>query len=485
MRCDLAVREPDFDAAVVGSGPNGLAAAIYLTRQGLRVVVLESADRVGGGARTGELTLPGFRHDEGAAVLPLAAASPFFASVPLSQFGLEWIYPAASLAHPFDDGTAAILKKSIEESAQTLGQDAGPYERLMKPLAGNWDKLCPDLLGTMRSISHPAAGVRLAIKASYSAQGLSDSHFKGSKAKGFFAGLAAHSVLPLNKVPSAAFGLVMCMTGHTIGWPIPRGGAGTISKALEEYFVSLGGKIIKGHRVRTLNDLPSADAVFFDTSPRQVMEIYGDRLPEKYKKALQGYRYGPGIVKMDWALSDPIPWKARECSQAGTIHLGGTYAEIGEAEQAAWQGKKTDRPFVILSQPSLFDPSRSPAGKHVAWAYCHVPNGCNYDMTQYIESQVERFAPGFTDTILSRRVSTPAALEQANSNLVGGDITGGAQTLRQVICRPLCRPVPYSTPIKGVYLCSASTPPGAGVHGMCGFHAARAYLKSERRDILE
>jgi phytoene dehydrogenase-like protein len=254
---------------------------------------------------------------------------------------------------------------------------------------------------------------------------------------------------------------------------------------LEQYLVSFGGEVITGRRVKTVNDLPRTNAVFFDTSPIQVLAMYGDRLPDKYRKALQGYRYGPGIVKMDWALSDPIPWKAQGCGQAGTVHLGGTYAEIAESELAAWQGRTSDRPFVILSQPSLFDPSRSPTGKHTAWAYCHVPNGCNCDMTQYIESQVERFAPGFKDTILSRCVSTPAALEQGNSNLVGGDITGGAQTLKQVICRPLCRPVPYSTPLKRVYLCSASTPPGAGVHGMCGFHAARAYMKSKQRATLE
>jgi len=320
----------------------------------------------------------------------------------------------------------------------------------------------------------------LALKALRSARSLAECHFKGYRARGFFAGLSAHSVLPLNRVPSAAIGLVMCVTGHTAGWPIPSGGAGSISGVMAQYLISLGGKVVTGRNVEVLSDLPHAKAVFYDTSPRQVLSIYGDHLPGGYRKALRNYRYGPGIFKMDWALSGQVPWKGEKCRQAGTVHLGGTFEEIAAAEMAAWQGKISDRPFVILAQPSLFDPSRAPAGKHTAWAYCHVPNGCDYDMTQYIESQVERFAPGFKDTILSRSSFSPARLEAENPNLVGGDIVGGAQTLRQLLCRPACLIAPYSVPIKGVYLCSASTPPGAGVHGMCGFHAARAFLKKMR-----
>ena len=480
MRCDLVIRDPDFDAAIVGSGPNGLAAAILLAQRGLKVIVLEGSARLGGSARTAELTLPGFRHDEGAAILPLATASPFFASLPLSQFGLKWINPPAALAHPFDDGTAALLTNSIEETGTTLGPDSVPYKRLMKPLVSSWDELRQDLLGTMRFPAHPIADSRLALKALRSAQGLSNSHFKGSKAKGFSAGLAAHSVLPLNRIPSAAIGLIMCITGHSTGWPIPSGGAGSISEALGQYLISLGGKVVTGHKVKAISDLPGTGVVFYDTSPRFILDIYSDQIPRGYRKALQGYRYGPGIFKMDWALSGPIPWKAKECCQAGTVHLGGSQPEIAEAELAAWQGKVAARPFVILVQPTLFDPSRAPAGKHIAWAYSHVPNGCNYDMTQYIESQVERFAPGFKDTVMARHSSTPATLETGNPNLVGGDIVGGAQTLRQIFCRPLCRAIPYSTPLKGVYLCSAATPPGAGVHGMCGFHAATAFLKRKQ-----
>ncbi|MBN1376596.1 MAG: NAD(P)/FAD-dependent oxidoreductase [Dehalococcoidia bacterium] len=480
MRCDLVIRDPDFEITVVGSGPNGLSAAISLAQKGLRVMVIEGSDSIGGGARTSDLSLAGFRYDEGAAVMPMAIASPFFTSLPLADRGLQWVTPSAALAHPFDDGTAALLTKSIVETGETLGGDAAAYKKLMYPLAADSDKLYIDLLGTMRRINHPLADTRLAFKAFNSAAGLASRHFKESRARGFFAGLAAHSVLPLNMIPSAAIGIIMCLTAHSTGWPIPSGGAGSLTAALAKYFIALGGKIVTGQKIEALTDLPHTEAVFFDTSPARMLKIYEDRFPAAYRKSLQNYRYGPGIFKLDWALSGPIPWKAQECLQAGTVHLGSSLEEIAEAELATWQGKAPLKPFVILAQPSLFDPSRTPTGKHIAWAYCHVPNGCNDDMTAHIESQVERFAPGFRDIILARRVSTPAILEKDNPNLVGGDIVGGAQTLRQTLCRPACRVIPYETPVKGVYLCSASTPPGAGVHGMCGFHAAAVYLKRRR-----
>jgi phytoene dehydrogenase-like protein len=478
-------RTAEYDAAVVGSGPNGLAAAILLAQHGLKVVILEGAPSAGGAVRSGTLTLPGFIHDTGAAILPMALASPFFASLPLSEFGLKWIMPPASLAHPFDDGTAAVLRTSVSGTGQTLGKDGASYIRLIQPLASRWPQLSRDLLGTMKFPAHPLTALIFSRTAFHSAQGLVREHFQDESAKGFFAGLAAHSVIPLEMRPSAAYGVVMCLTGHAVGWPIPAGGAGSLSAALGRYFGSLGGKIITGHSVRSPDDLPEADAVFYDTSPGAMGKIYAGRLPGRYAGALKNYRYGPGVYKMDWALSGPIPWKSAVCHEAGTVHLGGTYAEIAESELSAWQGRAQSSPFVILAQPSLFDPSRAPSGKHTAWAYCHVPNGFSGDMTTQMEKQIERFAPGFRDLIAARHVSTPAGLETENPNIVGGDITGGAQTLKQLLCRPVCSAVPYSTPIKGVFLCSASTPPGAGVHGMCGFHAAKVYLRSRHHEPME
>jgi phytoene dehydrogenase-like protein len=471
----------DYDAAIVGSGPNGLAAAIELARNGLKTVVIEAEETAGGGVRSAELTLPGFIHDTGSAVHPMALASPFFKSLPLSAYGLNWILPPVAMAHPFDDGRAALLSTSIDETAGTLGKDGPAYKKLISPIAEKWDTLAGDLLGNMRSSRDRLALLKFGIRAMASARDIIESRFHEQYAAGFFAGLCSHSVVPLENVASAAIGLVLCASGHGLGWPVPAGGSGRLGEALGTYLRSLGGKIEIAQKVRSLTDLPPSGVIFFDTSPRQMADICSGKLPVSYTRSMRKYRYGPGVFKLDWALSGPIPWKADGCSRAGTVHLGGSFAEIATSERAAWQGRVTSRPFVLLSQPSLFDASRVPAGYHIAWAYCHVPNGCNYDMTPYIETQVERFAPGFRELILARHKSSPADLEAGNANLIGGDIVGGAQTLTQIFCRPACRVDPYSTPLDNIYICSASTPPGAGVHGMCGYNAARDYLKRRKK----
>ena len=467
----------EYDAVIVGAGPNGLAAAITLAEHGLKPIILEKNDSIGGGARSSELTLKGFVHDTGSAIHPLGAASPFFLSLTLSRFGLEWIKSPAALAHPFDDGSVAILEPSISATAERLGADGKNYINLIQPYLKEWDKLVIDLLGTRRFPRHIMALAKFGMKGLCSAKSFADKYFSGFRARGFFAGLAAHSALPLNETPSAAFGLTLCIAGHAVGWPITKGGTGLITTALSKYLETLGGGIVTGQYVKSTADLPDAKAVFFDTSPATLANIYRDLLPAGYRETLQNYRYGPGVFKIDWALSAPIPWHAKECARALTVHLGGTFDEIAEAELAAWRGRITDKPFVILAQPSLFDPTRTPPTRHVAWAYCHVPNNCSSDMTKHIEAQIERFAPGFRDVVLARHILTPAKLEAENPNLVGGDIVGGAQTLKQILCRPTCYPMPYSTPVRGIYICSSSTPPGAGVHGMCGYHAANAYLR--------
>ena len=467
----------DCDAAIIGSGPNGLAAAIELARNGLKVIVIEAEKTAGGGTRSAALTLPGFTHDSGSAVHPLALASPFFRSLPLAGHGLNWLQPPVAMAHPFDDGTAIALTGSIEDTAGSLGRDGPAYIKLISPLAASWDKLVIDLLGNMRSIRHPAAMALFGASALASARDLIESHFREDRTAGFFAGLCAHSVLPLDTATSSAVGLVLLAAGHVAGWPVPAGGSGSIAGALCSHLQSLGGRVETGHRVETWADIPNARTVFFDTSPHHMVNICEGRLPGRYAKALRRYRHGPGVFKMDWALSGPIPWKAEACRRAGTVHLGGSYSEIAVSERAAWEGGVTSRPFVLLAQPGLFDASRAPAGGQTAWAYCHVPNGCNFDMSGYIEAQVERFAPGFKELVLARHKSSPADLEAENANLTGGDIVGGAQTPWQLFFRPACRMDPYSTPADNIFICSSSTPPGAGVHGMCGYHAARTCLK--------
>jgi phytoene dehydrogenase-like protein len=466
-----------FDAIVVGSGPNGLAAAITLAQAGRSVLVVEAAEIVGGGTRSAGLTLPGFVHDVCSAIHPLAVASPFFRSLPLAEHGLAWIHPPAPLAHPFDDGTAAVLERSVGATGETLGRDAAAYRRLMAPLVADWDRLAVELLGPLRRPRHPIALARFGLRAIRSVRGLAESLFEGERARALFAGMAAHSMLPLEEPVTAAFGLVLGITGHTVGWPMARGGSQNIADALACYLRALGGEIVTGTRVESVDELPPARAVLFDVTPRQLLRIAGHHLPAGYRRRLAGYRYSPGVFKIDWALDGPIPWAAVECSRAGTVHLGGSLAEIAASERAVWRREHPERPFVLVAQQSLFDPSRAPAGKHTAWAYCHIPNGSTFDMTGRIEAQVERFAPGFHDRILARSVSSAVEMERYNPNYVGGDINGGVQDLWQHFARPTLRLVPYSTPTRGLYICSSSTPPGGGVHGMCGYLAARAAVR--------
>jgi phytoene dehydrogenase-like protein len=466
------------DAIVVGSGPNGLAAAITLARAGRSVIVFEAADTVGGGSRSAELTLPGFVHDVCSAVHPLAVASPVFATLPLAEHGLQWVHPDIPLAHPLDDGTAVLLHRSVEATAEALGRDASAYRRLMTPLVRDWDKLASQLLGPLLRVPrHPMALARFGLRAMRSARGLAEGVFEGERARALFAGLAAHSILPLERPFTATFGLLLGAAGHAVGWPVARGGSQRIADALASYLRSLGGELVTGRRVDSLDELPPARAFFLDVTPAQVVRIAGQRLPRGYQRKLTRYRYGPAAFKVDFALDGPIPWKAEACGRAGTVHVGGTLAEIAKGERAVAKGEHPERPYVLVAQQSLFDPTRAPEGKHTVWAYCHIPNGSTVDMTERIEAQIERFAPGFRERVLARHVMSPADLEHYNENYIGGDIAGGAHDGLQLFLRPTVGMVPYATAARGVYICSSSTPPGAGVHGMCGYWAARAALR--------
>ncbi|MEO8736301.1 MAG: NAD(P)/FAD-dependent oxidoreductase [Edaphobacter sp.] len=467
-----------YDAIVVGSGPNGLSAAIVLAQAGLSVLVREANSTIGGGARTLELTLPGFHHDIGSAIHPMAAASPFFQSLPLQDHGLEWIQPPLPLVHPLDGAPPAVLERSIEATGTTISPDSAAYRRLIEPLVHNWNLLVPEILSPPIHIpSHPFAMGQFGLRALLPGAMLNSLAFKGSRAKALFAGLACHSIVPLNMAASSAIGLVMAMAGHAVGWPLPRGGSQQITDALASYLRSLGGVIEIDSVVDSIESLPPAKAVLFDLSPRQVVRIAGSRLPASYLKSLNNFAYGPGVFKIDWALSEPVPWTYPECSRTATLHLGGSAEEIMAGERDSWNGKIPAKPYVLFAQQSLFDSSRAPEGKHTGWAYCHVPNGSTIDMTDIIEDQVERFAPGFRDVILARSTRNTAQMEISNANLIGGDIGGGANNLAQLLIRPSLSLDPYRTPSDGLYLCSSSTPPGGGVHGMCGFHAARSALK--------
>jgi phytoene dehydrogenase-like protein len=469
-----------YDAVIVGSGPNGLAAGITLARADKSVLVLESKPTIGGGTRTAQLTMPGFAHDVCSALHPLGVASPFFRDLPLAQYGLEWIYPPASLAHPLDDGTAVLVEGSIEQTAANLGPDAGAYRRLMEPLVDGWQGLLDDVLGPLRFPSHALLMARFGLTALLPAATLARAVFRGERARAVFAGMAAHAMLPLTSPATAAIGLILGMLSHAIGWPMARGGSQRIADALGAHLESLGGEFHTGSPVHSTRDLPQARATLFDTSPRALVGISGDRLPAGYRDALLRFRYGPGVFKLDYALDGPIPWRAEECLRAGTVHLGGTLEEITESEAAVWQGEHPERPYVILAQQSLFDATRAPEGKHTAWAYCHVPHSSTEDMTGRVEAQIERFAPGFRDRILALSTMDASQMEAYNPNYVGGDINAGVQDLRQFFTRPVVRVNPYTTPVRGLYLCSSSTPPGGGVHGMCGTHAARAAMRHLR-----
>ncbi len=462
------------NACVIGAGPNGLAAAIVLAQAGLQVDVLEAEPTPGGAARTLELTLPGFLHDFGSAVHPLAAGSPFFSSLPLRDYGLEWIHSPAPLAHPLDDGTAVVLERDLGNARASLAVDGEAWFKFLRPFVEHWTEFAPEVLRPVPSIpKHPWLMARFGMSAFLSARAIAR-RFRSERTRALFAGLAAHSFLSLDEALSGAVGMLMAVPAHAVGWPIPRGGSQSLTNALCRYLSTFGSKVTTSLRVETLAQLPRYDLVLCDVTPRQLMNLAGERLSKSYRHQVAGYRYGSGVFKVDYALNRPIPWKASECLRAATVHLGGSFEEIAASEQSVRDGRHADHPLVLLAQPSLFDSSRAPQGKHTAWAYCHVPNGSNADMLERLEDQIERFAPGFRDCVLARRVFFPANLEKMDPNLIGGDIGGGVMDIRQFLFRPTWRH--YATSARDIYICSSSTPPGGGVHGMCGYHAAKMAL---------
>lgn len=470
----------EFDAVVVGSGPNGLAAALVIAQTGRKVVVLERAETIGGGCRSAELTVPGYVHDICSAIHPFAVASPYFRSLPLAAHGLEWVEPPVMLAHPLDDGSAVSVYKSVEHTAYELGTDGSAYGNLFGPLVESWPLLEDAVLGPLRWPRHPLALARFGLRALRPVDSFARGAFSAEPARALLAGIAAHSMLPLDMRPTAGVALVLNLMAHVAGWCLPRGGAQTLTNALSAHLRALGGEIVTRTHVASMDDLPPARAVLFDLSPRPLLRIAGHRFPPGFRRALERYRYGMGVFKVDWALDGPIPWTNANCARAATVHLGGTLDEIAASEREVWDGRDTARPFVLLAQPSLFDPLRAPQGRHVAWTYCHVPHGATVDMLPRIEAQIERFAPGFRERVIARAVMRPADIEDHNPNYVGGDIAAGVTNLTQLFTRPTWRA--YSTPLRGVYICSAATPPGVGVHGMCGFFAAQRALREVLRD---
>ncbi|RZK80245.1 MAG: NAD(P)/FAD-dependent oxidoreductase [Pedobacter sp.] len=465
----------EYDAVVVGSGPNGLAAAITLRQEGLSVLLIEGKDVIGGGLSSAEFTLPGFVHDVCSAIHPLALGSPFFSTLPLADHGLTYLQPDLAAAHPFDGGTAAVLAHSVEETAKALGADEQLYLDIFKPVVRDWPLIAADVLAPLHFPKHPIAMAQFGLKALTSATFLAK-RFKTKEAKGLWAGMAAHAIQPLTNLSTSAIALVLMTAGHLKGWPIPQGGSKEIANALASYFISLGGKIQTGQFVKRMEELPSAKTVLFDVTPQQLLQIAGHRFSSLYKWQLERFRYGMGVFKIDWALDGPIPFTAPEVRKAGTVHIGNTIEEIALSEKITWEGQHSDKPYVLLAQQSLFDDTRAPEGKHTAWAYCHVPRGSTKDMTAIIEQQIERFAPGFKDLILAKHTMNTVDIQAYNPNYIGGDINGGVIDLGQLFTRPVLRPSPYRTSAKGLYICSSSTPPGGGVHGMCGYHAAKQAL---------
>jgi phytoene dehydrogenase-like protein len=481
-------KRTNYDAVVIGAGPNGLAAAITVARAGYSVIVYETCDTAGGGCRSKELTLPGFTHDVCSAAHPYGIVSPFFQTLPLERYDVEWVHSPAPLAHPLPDGRVAVLERDLNRLEETLGAaDAAAWRRMVTPATTHWDTIVEGGLGPLRplrQLQRPIASLTLArfgLFALQSARGVAERSFTDDPARALLAGIAAHAMMPLERPPTAAAGVLMVAMAHVAGWPVVRGGSQRLADALAAYLRDLGGKIVTGKRVTSLKELPPTRAILADVTPRQLLAMADGQLPEGYARRLGRYRYGPGVFKIDFALDGPVPWRNPECLRAATVHVGGTLPEIALSERAVWNGEPSPRPFVLLTQPSLFDETRAPAGKHTLWAYCHVPHGSDVDMTARVEAQIERFAPGFRDRILAKHTFTAPQMEAYNANYVGGDINGGLADLAQLFTRPIITPDisnPYATPVSGLYICSSSTPPGGGVHGLCGQFAAQAALRA-------